>query len=61
MVCYRLDMRWERFSIVVALFGAAAVLGTISGAVLALIAAVVVLAGLAVEVARHWEELGALR
>jgi low temperature requirement protein LtrA len=52
---------WERLSVVVVLLGAAATLTTASGAVLAPIAAAIVLAGLAVEAARHWEELGALR
>ncbi|MDJ0497730.1 MAG: low temperature requirement protein A [Acidimicrobiia bacterium] len=54
-------MAWERFSVVVVLLGAAAVLGTVSGAVLAFIALAIVLAGLVVEAARHWEQLGALR
>lgn len=55
------EVAWERLSVVVALLVSAAVLGTASGAVLAPIAAVIVLAGLAIEAARHWEELGALR
>ena len=54
-------LAWERFSMVVVLFGAAATLVTASGAVLAVIAVAIVLAGLTIEAARHWEELGALR
>ena len=52
---------WERLSVVIVLLASAATLDTASGAVLAPIAAVIILVGLAVEVARHWEQLGALR
>ena len=55
------QLAWERFSVVVALLGAAALLSSASGAVLAPIAAVIVITGLTVEAARHWEEFGALR
>ncbi len=55
------QMAWERFSVVAVLLGAAAFLSTASGAFLAPIAVVVILVGLTVEAARHWEELGALR
>jgi low temperature requirement protein LtrA len=55
------QVAWERLAVVVVLLAAAATLGSASGAVLAPIAVVVVLAGLAVEAARHWEQLGALR
>ena len=55
------QVAWERLSVVVLLLGSTAVLGSASGAVLAPIAAVIILTGLSVEAARHWEQLGALR
>jgi len=52
---------WERLSVAVLLLGTAAALQSVSGAVLAPLAAAIVIGGLIVEAARHWEELGALR
>ncbi len=52
---------WERFTVVAVLFAAAAVFTSATGAVLAPIAVVIILVGQAVEMARHWEQLGALR
>ncbi len=55
------QIAWERLSVVTVLLASAAVLGTAAGWLLGLIAAAVIVAGLAVEAARHWEQLGALR
>jgi low temperature requirement protein LtrA len=52
---------WERLSVVAVLGVVAIVVTGVSGAVLGLLVAVVVLGGLAVEMVRHWEQLGALR
>jgi low temperature requirement protein LtrA len=55
------NVAWERFTTVGALGVLAALSGGFTGAVLAPLAVAVVVAGLAVEAARHWEQLGALR
>jgi len=55
------SVAWERLTVIGILLLAAGILSSATGATLAVVAVVVVLGGLAVEMARHWEELGALR
>ena len=52
---------WERLGVVTALVVLGIAFGGLSGGILGLLAAIVVVGGITIEAARHWEELGALR